>query len=85
MFYRNPSADMLLQEDELDLDLIRKVKPKLQLMLVKLKHNVVKENQTTIEQIVQYALCNSVALLSISLALFSYSKSLHQLAVCGFF
>ncbi|MCI28924.1 fructokinase-2 [Trifolium medium] len=24
MFYRNPSADMLLQEDELDLDLIRK-------------------------------------------------------------
>lgn len=25
MFYRNPSADMLLQEDELDLDLIRKV------------------------------------------------------------
>lgn len=85
MFYRNPSADMLLQEDELDLDLIRKVKPKLQLMLVKLKHNVVKENQTSIEQIIQYALCNSVALLSISLALFSYSKSLHQLAVCGFF
>lgn len=28
MFYRNPSADMLLQEDELDLDLIRKVKTK---------------------------------------------------------
>ncbi|XP_020963000.1 probable fructokinase-6, chloroplastic isoform X2 [Arachis ipaensis] len=28
MFYRNPSADMLLQVDELDLDLIRKVKPK---------------------------------------------------------
>lgn len=28
MFYRNPSADMLLQEDELDLDLIRKVKIK---------------------------------------------------------
>ncbi|CAN1227968.1 Probable fructokinase-6, chloroplastic [Linum perenne] len=26
MFYRNPSADMLLQEDELDLDLIRKAK-----------------------------------------------------------
>jgi len=26
MFYRNPSADMLLQEDELDLDLITKVK-----------------------------------------------------------
>lgn len=25
MFYRNPSADMLLQEDELDFDLIRKV------------------------------------------------------------
>lgn len=25
MFYRNPSADMLLQEDELDLELIRKV------------------------------------------------------------
>lgn len=25
MFYRNPSADMLLQESELDLDLIRKV------------------------------------------------------------
>lgn len=25
MFYRNPSADMLLQEAELDLDLIRKV------------------------------------------------------------
>ncbi|OAY60489.1 probable fructokinase-6, chloroplastic [Manihot esculenta] len=26
MFYRNPSADMLLQEDELDFDLIRKAK-----------------------------------------------------------
>lgn len=26
MFYRNPSADMLLQEDELDLELIRKAK-----------------------------------------------------------
>ncbi|KAK7385685.1 hypothetical protein VNO78_31481 [Psophocarpus tetragonolobus] len=26
MFYRNPSADMLFQEDELDLDLIRKAK-----------------------------------------------------------
>ncbi|WVZ13442.1 hypothetical protein V8G54_011008 [Vigna mungo] len=26
MFYRNPRADMLLQEDELDLDLIRKAK-----------------------------------------------------------
>lgn len=25
MFYRNPSADMLLEESELDLDLIRKV------------------------------------------------------------
>jgi sugar/nucleoside kinase (ribokinase family) len=25
MFYRNPSADMLLEEKELDLDLIRKV------------------------------------------------------------
>lgn len=25
MFYRNPSADMLLQESELDFDLIRKV------------------------------------------------------------
>lgn len=25
MFYRNPSADMLLQEDELDFDLIKKV------------------------------------------------------------
>lgn len=25
MFYRNPSADMLLKEEELDLDLIRKV------------------------------------------------------------
>lgn len=25
MFYRNPSADMLLQESELDLDLIKKV------------------------------------------------------------
>lgn len=25
MFYRNPSADMLLREDELDFDLIRKV------------------------------------------------------------
>lgn len=25
MFYRNPSADMLLQESELDYDLIRKV------------------------------------------------------------
>lgn len=63
MFYRNPSADMLLQEDELDLDLIRKVKPKLQLMLVKLKHNVVKENQTSIEQI--------IPLLSVTLLHFS--------------
>ena len=27
MFYRNPSADMLLQETELDLDLIKKVYP----------------------------------------------------------
>ena len=26
MFYRNPSADMLLEEKELDLDLIRKVR-----------------------------------------------------------
>lgn len=25
MFYRNPSADMLLQPEELDLDIIRKV------------------------------------------------------------
>lgn len=25
MFYRNPSADMLLKEDELDLELIKKV------------------------------------------------------------
>lgn len=25
MFYRNPSADMLLQESELDLELIKKV------------------------------------------------------------
>jgi len=40
MFYRNPSADMLLQEDELDLDLIRKVKTKAEFVVVKLKQNV---------------------------------------------
>lgn len=40
MFYRNPSADMLLQEDELDLDLIRKVKTKAEFVVVKPKQNV---------------------------------------------
>ena len=34
MFYRNPSADMLLKETELDYELIRKVK-KLLFMVVK--------------------------------------------------
>jgi len=33
MFYRNPSADMLLRDDELNLELIRKVIPSLSLSL----------------------------------------------------
>lgn len=43
MFYRNPSADMLLQESELDLDLIRKVYLQLP-FLYEIKEHLLLEN-----------------------------------------
>jgi len=55
MFYRNPSADMLLQEDELDLDLIRKVIPKAKFEVVKQKQNV--PHILSVEHVTQHSFC----------------------------